>query len=68
MRMLSLSCNSTRHACNSFGLCIRVIVNEKPLNLEKTGSSVISVLLLIYALTPEIKTRSDAFLFSYFIS
>ena len=30
------------------GFCLRVIVNEKPLNLEKTTSSVLSVLLLIY--------------------
>ena len=29
------------------GFCLRVIVNEKPLNLEKTTSSVLSVLLLI---------------------
>ena len=28
--------------------CLRVIVNEKSLNLEKTTSSVLSVLLLIY--------------------
>ena len=31
--------------------CLRVIVNEKPLNLEKTTSSVLSILLLIYGLT-----------------
>ena len=31
------------------GLCLRVIVNEKPLNFEKSTSSVLSVLLLIYA-------------------
>ena len=30
------------------GRCLRVIVNEKRLNLEKTTSSVLSVLLLIY--------------------
>ena len=30
------------------GLCHRVIVNEKPLNLERTTSCVLSVLLLIY--------------------
>ena len=30
------------------GLCLRFIVNEKPLNLEKTTCSVLSVLLLIY--------------------
>ena len=34
------------------GFCLRVIVNEKPLNLEKTTSSVLSVLLLIYTPTP----------------
>ena len=28
--------------------CLRIIVNEKPINLEKTTSSVLSVLLLIY--------------------
>ena len=42
---LSLSCHSKRHARNLFGLqgyCER--------NLEKTTSSVLSVLLLIYAL------------------
>ena len=49
-----------RHACRvelqlresmritSLGFCLRFIVNEKPLNLEKTTSRVISVLLLIY--------------------
>ena len=30
------------------GLFLRVIVNEKPLNLEKTTSSIQSVLLIIY--------------------
>ena len=30
------------------GLCLEVIVNEKPLNFKKTTSSVLSVLLLIY--------------------
>ena len=30
--------------------CLRIIVNEKPLNLEKTTSSVLSVLLLIYGI------------------
>ena len=29
--------------------CIRVIVTEKPLNLEKTTSSILSVLLSTYA-------------------
>ena len=32
------------------GYCFRVIVNEKPLNLEKTTTSVLSVLLLIYVI------------------
>ena len=32
----------------SLGFFLRVIVNQKPLNLEKTTSSVLSVLLLIY--------------------
>ena len=43
---LSVSCNSTQHARNSFWLLpqIRVIVNKKPLNLEKTISSVLSSL------------------------
>ena len=50
---LSLSFNSTQHARNSFWSLsqgyIRVIVNERPLNREKTTSSVLSVLLLINA-------------------
>ena len=32
----------------SLGFCLRIIMNEKPINLEKTTSSVLSVLLLIY--------------------
>ena len=32
----------------SLGLCLRVTVNENPLNHEKTTFSVLSVLLLIY--------------------
>ena len=36
------------------GFCLRVVVHEKPQNLEKTTSSVLSVLLLIYDLTDEI--------------
>ena len=31
-----------------FGFCLRVFVSEKPLNVEITTSSVLSVLLLIY--------------------
>ena len=34
----------------SLGFCLRVIVNEKPLNLEKTTFNVLPVLLLIYVL------------------
>ena len=30
------------------GFCLRVILNENPLNFEKTTSIVLSVLLLIY--------------------
>ena len=33
---------------NPLRLCLRFNVNEKPLNLEKTTSTVLSVLLLIY--------------------
>ena len=32
------------------GYCLRVVVNDKHLNLEKTVSSVLSILLLIYGL------------------
>ena len=32
------------------GLCLRVIVNEKPLYLEMASSSALSVMLLIYGL------------------
>ena len=35
-------------ACATLGFCPRVIVNEKPPNLEKTTSSVLSILLIIY--------------------
>ena len=31
------------------GLCLKVILNEKPPNLEKTTSGVLYVLLLIYS-------------------
>ena len=37
-----------RMRVTSLGPCLRVIVNANPLYLEKTTSSVISVLLLIY--------------------
>ena len=51
--MLSLSVlywNSTLPAQNSFGPQGYCEVNEKPLNLEKTTLSALSVLLLIYDL------------------
>ena len=51
-RMVSV-CNST-----PLGFCLRVIVNEKPRNLEKTTSSVLSVLLLIYVPTFLLYSRS----------
>ena len=41
------STTSTPHVRNSFGQH-SVIVNEKPLNLEKTTSTVLFVLILIY--------------------
>ena len=44
------------------GICLKVIVNEKPLNLEKTTSSVLSVLLLIcnlYDLQAALKRRDQ---------
>ena len=39
----------------SLGLCLRVIVNEKPLNFEKTTYNALSVLLLIYDQTPLVR-------------
>ena len=38
-----------RMSVTPFGFCLRVIVNKKHLNLEKTTPSVLSVLFLIYA-------------------
>ena len=35
------------HAPTPLGFCLRVTVNEKPLNLEKKTSSVLSISLLI---------------------
>ena len=35
----------------SMHLCLRVIVNQKLLNIENTTSSVLSVLLLVYGKT-----------------
>ena len=47
----------------ALGFCLRVIVNEKSLNLEKTTSSVLSVLLLIIVLNVQkifaVVTKSD---------
>ena len=45
----SLSFNSTRNAIYSFGILPQVYYERKPLNLKKTTSNVLSVLLLIYA-------------------
>ena len=48
-RRASLNNKTERgHARNSLGFCLRVIVIEKTLNLERTTSSVLSVILLIY--------------------
>jgi len=41
---LSLPC----HLTELLGFCQRIIGNEKPLNLEKTTYSVLSVLFLMY--------------------
>ena len=46
----SLSCSSTKHARNSVWLLPQGYCERKPLYLEKTISSVLSVLLLIYGL------------------
>jgi len=45
-----------------FGFCLRVIVHEKPLNLEKTTYSVLSVMLLIYA---KVKKKNDRIVNSF---
>ena len=51
-----------RETC--LGFCLRVIVKRKPLNLEKTTSSVLSVLLLIWWLTLiTLKALGNEFLF-----
>ena len=53
------ACRSYEHAFSLFliqrclrgtplGFCLRVILKEKPINLEKATFSVLSVLLLIY--------------------
>ena len=52
------TCRSTRHARNSFGLLPQVFVNEKPLNVKKTTSSVLSVLLLIYVYKVYFRNRN----------
>jgi len=43
------------HARNSLGFCL--IVNEKPLHLEKGLSSVLPVLLLIYGVTNFVRDK-----------
>ena len=48
MLSLSLSCRLTQHVRNSFGILTQSFVDEKSLNIEKTTSGVLSVLLLIY--------------------
>ena len=56
---LSLSCNLTGHAqITPLDFCLRVIVKEQPLNLKKTTSSVLSVLLLIYAFNIQVNFNS----------
>ena len=52
-QVLSLSCNSTeresvlhRLRVTPLSFCLRLIVNENPQNLEKTTSSVLSVILI----------------------
>ena len=66
MRMFSL-CPVIQHGMSeaSLGFCLRDIVNEKPLNFEKTTSSVLYVSVLIYdssvvrySDTPKINTIS----------
>ena len=65
-RMFSL-CPVIQHGMSeaSLGFCLRDVVNEKPLNFEKTTSSVLYVSLLIYdssvvaySDTPKINTIS----------
>ena len=53
-RGFSLSQRSMR--VTSSGFCLWVIVNGKPLNLEKTTFSVLSVLLYIYNPILDIET------------
>ena len=56
--MLSLCLVIQRSICiPPLGFCLRVIVNLKPLNLEKTTSIVLSVFLLIYALDDQLYVR-----------
>jgi len=50
---LSLSCHLTRHASNSFGLLAQDYCERKTSTLEKTTSSVLSVLFLIYGPTKD---------------
>ena len=45
---LFLSCNSTLHARNSFGLLSPCYCEQKPLNVETTTSSVLFVISKVY--------------------
>ena len=49
---LSLSCHSTQHAGNTFGLLPQGNCERDTLNLEKTTSNVLTVMLLIYGRFP----------------
>ena len=50
MHFLCLVIQRSMHV-TPLGFCLGVIVNEKLLNLDKTTSSVLSVVLLIYGLS-----------------
>ena len=50
----ALNYKTERESMRTFlGFCLRVIVNEKPINLEKTTSSILSILVLMYGSTDE---------------
>ena len=56
MRMLSLGLVIQRGIrLTSLSLCLRVIVNEKPLNLEKTTSICIAIILYAINILPSVK-------------
>jgi len=58
--MLSL-CLLIQHClCGTpLGFCLKVIVDKKPLNLEKTASGVLSVLLLTYETVNQLQIFSE---------